>query len=88
VDDDGLLHDLMLLPQGACSIAKRGDGSARRSNFPKGALAFRRARAAEAEETVLYGQRGGTGMLGIAGQAKRLGLAVDHGRANGLSPGQ
>jgi hypothetical protein len=46
--DNSLLHDLMLLPEGARCIAKRGDGRARRSNFPKGALTFRRARSAGA----------------------------------------
>ncbi len=87
-DEDGLLRELVLLPHGAGSIAE-GDGwRGRRSNLPEGTLALREAVSAGAEQALLCAHRSGTGMLGIAGQAKGLGLTVDYGRARGLSPGQ
>jgi hypothetical protein len=66
-DECSLLHDLVLLPQGAGCIGKGGGGRGRWSNLPEGPLSLRGAGAAGAEQVLLCGQRSGTSMLVIAG---------------------
>src|ERR1700758_771856 len=77
-DENSLLRELVLLPQGAGGIGQGGCGTGRGSNFPEGPLALSGAVGTGAEQALLFAQRSGTGMLGIAGQAKGLGLTVDY----------